>query len=65
MDNIEKSAFRRGQYIGWSTVTGKQYRIRKSNDKPGAVWWCAICIDGTDVLHARTLKGISLELDGK
>ena len=65
MHNIEKRQHAGpSRYRGYGS-NGHIYRIHKSNDRPGAVWWCAVCIDGTDVFHARTLRDISRKLESR
>ena len=59
--NIEKSAFRRGDYVGWRASDGARYTIRR-----GVTGWRAYRTDRTgdagDLLTAPTLTGISERL---
>lgn len=62
LHNIEASAFRKGEYVGWRKSDGQPFNIRKS-------WngWRAINRDATgaagDILTARTLSLISIRLE--
>lgn len=56
MSNIEKSAFRLGEYVGYHE--GKVYRIRKI----GGAWVARNQADANDRIVARTLAALSKEL---
>jgi hypothetical protein len=55
-DNIEKSQFRRGEYVGYGR--GSTYRIFRSNGPKS--WWTATTQG--EVITARTLREISAKL---
>ena len=58
--NIEKSGFRRGEYIGWSGL-GMQYRIVKRGDL-----WCAIPVTmdaSYSCIYKTRLADISSKLE--
>ena len=61
LPNIEKSAFRAGDYVGWRASDGARYRIRK-----GVTVWLAVRYGSTgqagDRLTAPTLTGLSERL---
>jgi hypothetical protein len=56
MSNIEKSAFRPGQYVGYGG--GTVWRISRH----GRDYWAAIAQGRPDVFSARTLRDISAKL---
>jgi hypothetical protein len=56
MSNIEKSAFRPGQYVGYGG--GTVWRISRH----GRDYWAAIAQGRPDVFSARTLRDISVRL---
>jgi hypothetical protein len=56
MHNIEKSAFRRGQYVGYGG--GTAWRISK-----GDQWRAAPLHLPLPMLYGRTLRDISAQLD--
>lgn len=63
-NNIEKSAFHAGQYVGYSG--GRVYRIKRSNSTYGT-WWAwrenAIPGDAANLsLYGHTLKQLSERL---
>jgi len=59
--NIEKSAFRRREYIGWD-CEGKRYRIRKDGPTQRS-WWVYPDMDGCiPCFYAGTLALVSLRL---
>jgi hypothetical protein len=59
-DNIEKSAFRPGEYIGYGQ--GKIWRIKRNEGYAKTRFaWCAIS-DASDVLYAPTLWTLSDKL---
>ncbi len=60
--NIERSAFRRGEYVGYSN--GKVYRITKSNSSDG-VWVAHNQDNYNDRIAAWRLTDMSLKLTGK
>ena len=61
LHNIEASAFRKGEYVGWRASDGQPFNIRK-----GWAGWRAVNRDGTgaagDILTADTLTGLSHRL---
>jgi hypothetical protein len=57
MHNIEKSAFRHGQYVGYGLgQTWIIYRDKSSN------WWTALSRQSADCMSARTLRELSARL---
>ena len=59
MQNIEKSKFRKGEYVGYSD--SGLWRVRRSTSRP--VLWVAECRDYIrDSVYARTLKEMSDKL---
>lgn len=59
MHNIEKSAFRHGQYVGYGG--GKVWRISKSNSSFGN-WFAHNQDDFNEKLYAMKLKEMSEKL---
>ena len=63
-DNIEKSAFRRREYVGYAKGVG---HIRRTNKMlrtgKGGMGWTAEYQNGTYVICAMTLGAISRRLD--
>lgn len=59
MHNIEKSAFRHGQYVGYGG--GKVWRISKSNSSFGN-WFAHNQDDFNEKLYAMRLKEMSEKL---
>jgi len=57
LHNIEKSAFRPREYVGYAA--GRVYRVRKH----GCGGWEAIERDGADYQRAETLTALSAKLD--
>jgi len=55
-NRIEKSGFRRGEFVGYCDGA---WRISKTADK----MWRAVKNDGSDSFKARTLDGIGAGLD--
>lgn len=60
--NIEKSAFRKGEYVGY--CEGKIFHIRKSNSTYGT-WFAYDCENYNDQVFAFGLEGISKKLQEK
>ena len=60
--NIEKSAFRKGEYVGY--CEGKVYHIRKSNSTYGT-WFAYDCENYNDQIYAFGLDSISQKLQAK
>ena len=60
--NIEKSAFRKGEYVGY--CEGKIYRISKTNSSFGT-WFAHDCENYNDQIFAFGLEGISKKLQEK
>ncbi len=60
--NIEKSAFRKGEYVGY--CEGKIYRITKTNSSYGT-WFACNCENYNDQIFAFGLEGISKKLQAK
>ena len=60
--NIEKSAFRKGEYIGY--CEGKIYRISKSNSSFGT-WFAYNRDDYNDQIFAFGLAAMSEKLEAK
>jgi hypothetical protein len=60
--NIEKSAFRLGEYIGYSN--GKVYHVRKSNSSYGN-WFAYNRDDYNDQLFSFGLDSLSQQLKKK
>jgi hypothetical protein len=58
MHNIEKSAFRPGQYVGYGG--GNVWRIIK--DKSSG-WWTAFSQQSADCMGARTLRELQAKLE--
>jgi hypothetical protein len=58
--NIEKSAFRPGEYVGYSK--GKVYHVRKSNSSYGN-WFAYNRDDYNDQLFAFGLDSLSKQLE--
>jgi len=58
MQNIEKSAFRRGEYVGYGG--GYVWRIPV---KQGGYWY-AYAQGSADVLHGLRLKDLQTQLEG-
>ena len=50
--NIEKSAFNRGEYVGYAA--GSVWRIKKTNSTYGN--WIAICRDDPTIPHIYTFR---------
>jgi len=60
--NIERSAFRKGEYVGY--CEGKVYRIRKTNSSFGT--WFAYDRDNyNDQIFAFGLESMSIKLQAK
>ena len=66
MHNVEKSAFRRGEYVGYAD--GCVFRIQKANSSFGN--WCAIASHGSNAdkyanrhLFAFRLRDLSAKLE--
>jgi hypothetical protein len=57
MHNIEKSAFRQGQYVGYGL--GQTWRIYKDKSSN---WWTALSQHSADCMSARTLRELSARL---
>jgi len=57
MHNIEKSAFRHGQYVGYGL--GHTWRIIKDKSSN---WWTAFSLQSADCMSARTLRELSARL---
>lgn len=57
MTNIERSAIRPGQYVGYGL--GQTWRIRR--DLSSKTWW-AYSQQGPDCMSARTLRELSARL---
>jgi hypothetical protein len=57
MHNIEKSAFRHGQYVGYGL--GQTWRIYKDTSSN---WWTALSQQSADCMSARTLRELSARL---
>ena len=57
--NIDKSSFRRGEYVGYS-VGGKVWKITKANPNGSRAKWLAQA--GRQFLYAETLGEISEKL---
>ena len=55
--NIERSAFRKGEYVGWD-ATGALWNIRKH----AGGYWYATERDGHGTLTGDTLKALSGKL---
>jgi len=60
MYNIEKSAFRKGQYVGYGF--GQTWRIYKDSSSN---WWTALSQQSADCMSARTLKELSVRLSAQ
>ena len=60
--NIEKSAFRKGQYVGY--CDGKVYHISKSNSSFGT-WFAYNRDDYNDQIFAFGLAAMSEKLEAK
>ncbi len=60
--NIDKSAFRKGEYVGYSA--GKIYRIRRSNSSFGS-WFAFNRDDFNDQIFAFGLAAMSKKLEAK
>lgn len=60
--NIEKSAFRKGEYVGYSG--GKVYRISKSNSSFGS-WFAHNRDNWNDQIFAFGLESMSKKLQEK
>ena len=60
--NIEKSAFRKGEYVGY--CEGKVYHIRKTNSSFGT-WFAYNCENYNDQLFAFGLESMSKQLQAK
>ena len=58
--NIEKSAFRKGEYVGY--CAGRVYHIRKSH---GGYWFARNRDDGKDHFLAFGLESMSQKLQAK
>lgn len=59
LHNIERSAFRRGEYVGWD-AQGLRYRIvRNGPRRERGSWWVYGCIP---VFYAGTLALVSVRL---
>lgn len=61
LDNIQKSAFRRGEYVGWRNSNGAIYFIKRY--APNANW-TAFCVYNIDAPYysGKTLAEISIAL---
>jgi hypothetical protein len=57
--NIDKSAFRHGEYVGYSD--GKMWRITKMNPSKSKYKWLAAVIGG-ECFYKPTLAEVSKEL---
>ena len=57
--NIDKSAFRCGEYVGYS---GGVWRIKKANPRGSNCRWFAQKRDGIGYFYARTLADVSEKL---
>ena len=60
--NIEKSAFRKGEYVGY--CEGKIYRISKTNSSFGT-WFAHDCENYNDQIFAFGLESMSNKLQAK
>jgi len=60
MNNIEKSAFRPGQYVGY----GGGYVWRIAKDK-SSNWWTAFSQQSADCMGARTLRELQAKLEAR
>ena len=60
--NIERSAFRKGEYVGYSN--GRVYHIRKSNSSYGT-WHARNRDDANDQIFAFGLQALSDKLAEK
>lgn len=62
--NIEKSAFRRGEYIGYDS-NGERYRIIKNGPRQGrGSWWVyPQTVGGIPLFYAGTLAVVGIRLE--
>lgn len=61
--NIERSAFRHGEYVGWD-CNGERYRIKRSEGN--YVWWCyPQTPNGIPHFYASTLASVSERLEAR
>lgn len=62
--NIERSAFRRGEYVAWDSK-GNQYKVKRDGPRGDAgSWWVyPQTSDGMPCFYAGTLALVSLRLE--
>ena len=61
LPNIDASAFRRGEYVGYD-CQGERYRIKRYNDGTHAWWIYPQTPAGVPIFYAPTLAVASLRL---
>lgn len=62
--NIERSAFRNGQYVGWD-ANGNRYAIRRDGPRAdrGSWWVYPQTNEGMPIFYAGTLALVALRLE--